>query len=170
MTLPDSRRELITWEDMDRLIDQLLPQFRREFTAMVMITRGGIIPGGMIAEALDINYILTAAVRFSTELTDKRMAWPTFLQFPEDALLQGRRVLIVDDIWGSGRTITTVIGRVEACGARAETAVLHYKPGDNLFKQTGPVYYAAITDAVIVYPWERGRGTQGVPLPGLTQI
>jgi hypoxanthine phosphoribosyltransferase len=164
------RQEVLTWGDVNALIDHLLPQMQGTFDALLMITRGGIIPGGMIAEATDITYILTAAVRFSTELTDKRLAWPTFLQFPEDSLLKGRRVLIVDDIWGSGRTITTVIGRVEACGARAETAVLHYKPGSNLFKQSGPTYYAAITDALIVYPWETGRGRQGVPLPGLTPI
>jgi hypothetical protein len=164
------RQEVLTWEDVNALMDHLLPQMQGAFDALLMITRGGIIPGGMIAEAMDISYILTAAVRFSTELTDKRLAWPTFLQFPEDSLLKGRRVLIVDDIWGSGRTITTVIGRVEACGARAVTAVLHYKPGSSLFKQSGPTYYAAITDALIVYPWETGRGTQGVPLPGLTPI
>ena len=164
------RQEVLTWEDVNALMDHLLPQMQGAFDALLMITRGGIIPGGMIAEAKDITYILTAAVRFSTDLTDKRLAWPTFLQFPEDSLLKDRRVLIVDDIWGSGRTITTVIGRVEACGARAETAVLHYKPGSSLFKQSGPTYYAAITDALIVYPWETGRGLQGVPLPGLTPI
>ena len=47
--LPSARRELVTWEDVDRLIDHLIPQFRREFTAMVMITRGGIVPGGLLA-------------------------------------------------------------------------------------------------------------------------
>jgi len=52
------------------------------------------------------------------------------------------------------RTITTVIGRVETAGAHVETAVLHYKPGNNLFKQAGPTYYAAVTDAYIIYPWE----------------
>jgi hypoxanthine phosphoribosyltransferase len=160
------RQEVLTWEDVNALMDHLLPQMQGAFDALLMITRGGIIPGGMIAEAKDITYILTAAVRFSTELTDKRLAWPTFLQFPEDSLLKDRRVLIVDDIWGSGRTITTVIGRVEACGARVETAVLHYKQGSSLFKQSGPTYYAAITDALIVYPWETGRGTQAFRYPG----
>ena len=56
-------------------------------------------------------------------------------------------------------------------GARAETAVLHYKPGSNLFKQSAPTYYAALTDAHIVYPWEPGgRGREGVPLPGFKPV
>ena len=53
--LPENRREMISWEEVDRLMDHLLPQFRREFTAMVMITRGGLVPGGMLAEAMDIT-------------------------------------------------------------------------------------------------------------------
>jgi len=165
-----TRQEVLTWGDVMTLVDHLMPQLRGGVDALLLITRGGIIPGGMIAERLDISYILTAAVRFPSELADKRLAWPTFLQFPEDALLRGRRVLIVDDLWSSGRTITTVIGRVATAGGRPETAVLHYKPGSNLFRQTGPTYYAAITDAVILYPWESRRGMEGVPLPRIKPI
>ncbi len=162
-----TRREVLAWGDVIALMDHLLPQMEGRFDALLMITRGGIIPGAMIAERMDINYILTAAVEFPTDVADKRLAWPTFMQFPEDELLTGRRILIADDIWASGRTITTVIGRVRAAGAFPETAVLHFKPSSNLFKQSAPTYYAALTDAYIVYPWEPGgRGREGVPLPG----
>ena len=108
---------MITWEEVDRLIDYLLPQFRREFTAMVMITRGGIVPGGLLAEAMDITHVLTAAVNFPAQLQKSTMMeWPDFLQFPTDELLRGRPTLIVDDVWGSGRTITAVKNRVSAAG------------------------------------------------------
>ncbi len=40
------RNEVLTWDDVDQLIDHLLPQFDQEFEAMVMITRGGLIPAG----------------------------------------------------------------------------------------------------------------------------
>ena len=161
------RQEILNWKDVEALIDHLLPQLAGTFDALLLITRGGIIPGGMIAEALDISNVLTAAVRFQAELEEKRMAWPTFWQFPDHALLNERRVLVVDDVWNSGRTITSVCGRVQAAGGRAETAVLHYKPGQSLFKQAGPTYYAAITDAYIVYPWEMRRGLHGMSLPSV---
>ena len=64
---PQQRREMITWAEVDRLIDHLIPQFRREFTAMIIITRGGLIPGGLLAEAMDITHILTAAVDFPAQ-------------------------------------------------------------------------------------------------------
>ena len=159
---PDrSRREVITWDDVDRLIQYLLPQFEREFTAMVMVTRGGIIPGGMLAEAMGITHILTAAVDFPAELAgerDKLKFWPQFIQFPSDNLLRGRPTLIVDDVWGSGRTITAVKNRVSAAGGFPQTCVLHFNPYRNLFGASRPDYYAAVTDAHIVYPWEIDRG------------
>lgn len=155
----EQRREIVTWQEVDRLVDYLLPQFRREFTAMLMITRGGIIPGGMLAEAMDITHVLTAAVNFPAQLEKSTlMAWPEFLQFPTDDLLRGRPTLIVDDVWGSGRTIIAVKNRVSAAGGFPETCVLHFNPHRNKFNNIKPDYYAAVTDAFIVYPWEIDRG------------
>ena len=158
---PEQRREIVSWEEVDRLIDHLLPQFRREFTAMVMITRGGIIPGGLLAEAMNITHILTAAVDFPAQLASQKatlMAWPEFIQFPADDKLRGRPTLIVDDVWGSGRTISTVKNRVSAAGGFPESCVLHFNPYRSLFGTVRPDYYAAITDAFIIYPWEIDRG------------
>ena len=166
----EPRRDMITWEEMDRLIDHLLPQFRREFTAMVLITRGGIILGGMLAEAMDITHILTAAVDFPAQMKteqSKLMMWPEFIQFPAEDKLIGRPTLIVDDVWGSGRTITAVKNRVSAAGGFPETCVLHFNPYRNLFGHVRPDYFAATTDAFIVYPWEVDRGTDQVLLGDL---
>jgi hypothetical protein len=156
------RQENLSWTDVDALIDHLLPQMRGSFDALVMVTRGGLVLGGLLAEALDIKHVLTAAVRFPP-VEEKMLAWPTFLQFPEDELLRDRRVLITDDVWGSARTVNTVRGRVEAAGGRPETAVLHYKPSQSMFKMK-PDYYAAVTDAFIVYPWETKRRPMDVRL------
>lgn len=159
------RKEIITWDDVDRLIDHLLPQFEEEFEAMVLITRGGIIPGGMLAEAMGLPHILTAAVDFPAQMEmekTKLMAWPQFIQFPEEQTLRGRRTLVVDDVWGSGRTITSVKIRVSAAGGFPNTCVMHFNPYRNLFGAARPDYYAAITDAYIIYPWEIDRGPDRV--------
>jgi hypothetical protein len=163
------RREVITWGEVDKLISVLMPQFEREFTAMVIITRGGVIPGGLLAEALNLTHLLTAAVDFPAELDGEReklKAWPQFIQFPADDLVRGRATLIVDDVWGSGRTITAVKNRVSSAGGFPETCVLHFNPYRNLFGSVRPDYYAAITDAFIVYPWEIDRGGDRVMLGG----
>jgi uncharacterized protein len=161
------RREILTWDDVDRLIDHLLPQFDQEFDAMMIITRGGMVPGGLLAEAMGITHILTAAVDFPTQIEmekAKLMAWPQFIQFPEDKALRARRTLVVDDVWGSGRTITAVKIRVSAAGGMPATCVFHFNPYRNLFGTARPDYYAAITDAHIIYPWEIDRGPDRVLL------
>ena len=162
------RNEMLTWEEVDRPIDHLMPQFGGEFDAMVLVTRGGIIPGGMLAEAMGITHILTAAVDFPAQMEMERaklMAWPQFIQFPDERAIRGRRTLVVDDVWGSGRTITSVKIRVSAAGGFPSTCVLHFNPYRNLFGSARPDYYAAVTDARIIYPWEIDRGPDRVLLP-----
>ena len=162
------RRELLTWDDIDVLIDHLIPQFTYEFDGMVMITRGGIVPGGMLAAALQIESILTAAVDFPAEAeidaSRKKshfLVWPKFIQFPEESVLVNKRLLIIDDVWGSGRTITAVKNQVSAGGGLPHTCVLHFNPYRNLFGNVRPDYFAAVTDAYIIYPWENPRGPEG---------
>lgn len=162
-----TRKELLSWDEVGRLIDHLIPQFRFEFDAMVIITRGGIIPGGMLCEKLNIEEVLTAAVDFPFESereAAKLLAWPEFVQFPDNSLITGRQLLVVDDVWGSGRTITAVKNRISAAGGVPHTCVLHFNPHRSLFSQARPDSYAAITDAHIVYPWETDRGSEKVLL------
>jgi len=162
------RREVLTWGDVDKLIDHLMPQFEIEFDAMILVTRGGIVPGGMLAEAMKLQLIFTASVDFPAEMEEMKhprlLAWPKFIQFPQEELLQGKRLLIVDDVWGSGRTITSVKNRVSAAGGIPYTCVLHFNPYRNLFGTARPDYFAATTDAFIVYPWEIDRKLHGALL------
>ena len=161
------RHELLSWADVDKIVDVLLPQLRSVgyLDALMLITRGGLVPGGLIGEALNINYIVTAAVDFpSPEGRAQLAAWPSFLQFPDDALISGRRTLIVDDVWGSGRTSTAVRGRCESAGAVPFTCVFHFNPYRSLFTKAEPDFYGAVTDAHIVYPWEVDRGTKNIPV------
>src|SRR5690606_995587 len=163
------RHEVLTWADVDKLIDILLPQIRGigTFSGMVMITRGGVIPGGLLAEALGITHLLTAAVDFpATAEGAGLMVWPSFLQFPEPSLVVNRKTLIVDDVWGSGRTSIAVRERLLTAGATPYTCVMHFNPYRSLFKKEKPDFYGAVTDAYVVYPWEVDRGMRNF---GLTQ-
>ena len=175
MSQGPQRTELLSWTDVDKLVDSMVPQIQAmgHFEAMVMITRGGVIPGGMLAEALDMPHILTAAVDFPATRVAGLMGWPSFLQFPDSDLLVSRKCLIVDDVWGSGRTSISVKERVIASGGSAFTCVLHFNPYRSLFTKAKPDFFGAATDSYIVYPWEIDRGMRGMdelnpePTPGL---
>ena len=159
------KHEILAWDDIDKLIDHLIPQFEGEFDGLLMITNGGLVPGGMLSEAMGITHVLTASVYFPDEV-DQKLAWPTFVQFPPDTLLTGRRILVVDDIWANGRAIMIVQGRLQAAGCDFETAVLHYRLKSNLFPHSGPTYYGAVTDRYIVYPWESSMFSRYRVKPG----
>lgn len=167
----NQRQELISWEDVHRLINNLLQQFDHKYNVLLIITRGGIVPGGFLAEAMDITSIYTASIDFfephetSGQSKSPYLAWPKFLQFPENDALKGERVLIVDDVWGSGRTITAVRKRVAAAGGLPSTCVLHFNPYRNLFNNLKPDYFGAITDARVIYPWEVEHGFRRPLLP-----
>ena len=163
----EKRRELVTWDEVERLVDHLIPQFTTEFDSMVIVTRGGVVPGGLLCEALNIENVMTASVDFpfeSQRQAAKLLAWPQFIQFPSDAQLAGRKVLVVDDVWGSGRTVTAVKNRVSAAGGFPSTCVLHFNPHRSLFSQARPDFFAAVTDAYIIFPWEVSRGVDKVLL------
>ncbi len=159
------RREILTWQDVDQMIDRLLGQFKETYDAMLMITTGGIVPGGLLADAMKQQTLMVASVDFPAEMEavkdNRLLAWPLFLQFPPEEKLAGRRILIVDDVWGSGRTITAVKNRVSAAGGIPYTCVLHFNPYRNLFGSLRPDYFAEMTDAHIIYPWEIARGMHG---------
>lgn len=168
------RHEMMSWADVDRLVDTLVPQIKAvgSFDAMMMITRGGLVPGGLLCEILGISYVLTAAVDFPSEPGVGRAglaAFPSFLQFPEDPLIERRRILIIDDVWGSGRTSTAVKSRCEGADANAFTCVFHFNPYRSLFSRAEPDFYGAVTDAHIIYPWEVDRGLKNLPM-GMPEI
>ena len=98
--------------------------------------------------------VLVAAVEYYDD-AGKPGPHPTFLQFPADPLLRGHRVLIVDEVWDSGTTITAVTDRVLQAGGIPTTAVLHYKPANSVVPGA-PDVYAVETGRWVVYPFKAG--------------
>ncbi len=183
------QQEFLSWSDVEALLEHLLPQFYGSFDAALMIARGGIVPGGLIAERLGLTNLLTATIafpanrdrRFGAPLADLSVGrletpteteahWglPTFVQFPPDTALHGRRTLVINHIWNHGRAVVAAAGRVAAAGGIPETCVLHFKPGNSLFPQRKPDYFAAVTDRYIIYPWEAAQRLEPYrPMPEL---
>jgi hypothetical protein len=148
-------RRIVTWDELEGLVRELAEQVRGEYDVMLAITRGALVPAGMLAYLLGIRNILVAAVAYYND-AGQPAARPTFLQFPGDPLLRGRRVLIVDEVWDTGTTIQAVIERVRLAGGTPTTAVIHYKPGHSRVSAV-PDHHVVTTDAWIVYPFKYGR-------------
>lgn len=146
----------LTWYETEDLVSKLVFKLNTPYDTILAISRGGIIPGGMLAEALKMKNVLTAAVIFSeNQGSNTRITWPRFLQFPDDQLLTGRKILVVDNLWNRGRTLMAAKGRIDAAGGYPELAVLHWRPTSSAFPDEAPDYYAEITEDFIHYPWQR---------------
>ena len=160
------RKEFIDWAAVERLIDHLLTILPREYDIIVPITRGGLIPATLLSYRGRFRTIMAAVEQPPSDL-DELFARPTFLQFPNDPLLKGKRVLVVDAMWSTARSMMAVKERVEQAGGRADLCVLHYRTAD-AWGDAHPDFVAEETDAWVVYPWEPPEETRieaptGVP-------
>lgn len=151
------KKDFHSWERIEELTRELVKQIDpSRYDAVLAITRGGMIPGCLVSELLDLRNVLTAAVMFYTDV-GRTLDEPVFLQFPSDALLVGKRILVVDDVWDSGKTAVAVRDRIRKAGGEADVAVIHFKPARNKFPGQKPDYYVMETDDWIVYPWDPER-------------
>jgi len=152
----------LSWREVEALITKQLPKLRaHNYNSVLAITRGGIIPAGILAEKLEIPKVLVASVDFYSD-DENNLDWPVFMQFPIDSLMNGDHVLVVDDLWDKGKEVTCVRERVEQAGGMPTTFVMHYKPHRSIFPDDAPDFYTAITEDWIIYPWELDRAGYGV--------
>src|SRR5512141_3269031 len=94
-------KDVVTWDALADLVADLARRVRGEYDVLLAITRGGLVPAGMLAYRLGMRNILVAAVEYYDD-EGKPGPHPTFLQFPADPLRRGQKVLIVDEVWDSG--------------------------------------------------------------------
>lgn len=113
------------------------------------ISRGGLIPAGALAYALDCKNLFTISVEFYTginERLDVPVMLPPFLDAKD---LDDTRVLIVDDVADTGMTLELVHDFCAGHVAEARTAVLYRKP----LSIIEPDYAWSKTDLWITFPW-----------------
>ena len=153
--MTDQAKTIVTWDDLEALVGALAEKVGSDYDVLLVITRGGLVPAGMLAYRLGLRDILVAAVAFYDD-AGQTAERPMFFQFPSDPLLHGRRVLVVDEVWDTGTTIAAVVERVEIAGGQPTTAVLHYKPSRSKVPLV-PDHFVVATDDWVVYPFKHGK-------------
>ena len=144
------RREVLTWSDIDKLIDHLIPQFEGELDAMVMITRGGLVPAAIISRELGTRIIETVSIASYHDYTEQGEL--KVLKEIAAGLMdnEGEGVLVVDDLTDTGKTAAIV----RAMMPRAHFATVYAKP------KGVPLVDTFVTevsqDTWIYFPWDMG--------------
>ncbi len=150
--MPDTL--VVTWEDLDGLVATLAAEVGRAHDLVLAITRGGLVPAGMLAYRLDLREILVVGAEFYRSEGGTHPA-PVIGHFPDASLLRGQRILVVDEVWETGETMTEVLTRVRSAGGTPVSAVIHYKP-DRSRVAGSPDHWAATVDEWVTYPYKAG--------------
>jgi xanthine phosphoribosyltransferase len=126
------------------------------FQAIVCITRGGLVPAGIVARELGIRLIETVCV---TSYHDTRQGDLTLLKDVAPAIVdcgggQGAGVLIVDDLVDTGQTAKIVRGLLP----RGHFATVYAKPMGRPLVDT---FITEVSqDTWIYFPWDTGLAFQ----------
>ena len=148
----ESAREVLTWDLFGTASRELATAIAADGyrpDLVLAIARGGLLPAGALGYALDIKNVATINVEFYTGV-DERLAVPVMLPpVPEVVDLAGARVLIVDDVADTGRTLEVVYDFCAAHVSEARTAVLYEKPHSVVKCE----YVWRRTDRWINFPW-----------------
>ena len=145
-------REVLTWEAFGTASRALAEQVAAdgfEPEIVLAIARGGLLPAGAVAYALGAKNVVTMNVEFYTGV-DQRLEVPVVLPpVLSTTDVSGARVLVVDDVADTGRTLELVLAFCAGHVSEVRSAVVYEKPRsvvrcDYVWKRT---------DAWIDFPW-----------------
>src|SRR3954470_19417990 len=129
--MTDSSREVMSWQDLGdgtRELAELVHRDGYRPDIVLAIARGGLLVAGALAYALGVKNTFTMNVEFYTGI-DERLAMPMLLPPVPDLIdFAETRVLIADDVAGTGATLEV---RKELCAskvAEVRCALLYEKP------------------------------------------
>lgn len=155
-------RETLTWDGFgsaSRELARAVVQSGWRPDLIVAIARGGLLPAGAIAYAMGVKAIGTVNVEFYTDI-GHTLPEPVLLPPLMDvSSLHDKRVLVVDDVADSGRTLNLVMHLIRERGmslegapavpVEARCAVIYVKPTSVI----EPDYLWRRTAKWINFPW-----------------
>ncbi len=148
-----SRCELVTWEHFYELARKLsLAMYKASFQPeiIVAISRGGCIPARVICDYLDVFDLDVIKIEHYHGVHKEKSA---ILRYPLSADINGKRVLLIDDVSDTGDSFDVGIQHLLKNGEPRDlkTAALHHKSVSSYI----PDYYAEIVHEWrwIIYPW-----------------
>jgi hypoxanthine phosphoribosyltransferase len=139
----------LDWEMFGELCRALAMRVSRDFhpEVVVGVARAGVIPAAIIASLLRIPFhAITISRRNGEDQVRERPE--IFSQMPRG--LEGKRVLLVDEIATSGDTLRIGVAALrQVHPAEIRTAVTFARP-----QGYRPDYMALETDTTVVFPWD----------------
>lgn len=121
-------------------------------SAILSITRGGLIPATILAYMLDVRRIHTVRVQHYDNKNSRLESGPQFVEETRsfDALnIHTERLLIVDDIIDTGETLKLVRCAAEHHAEDVKVAALYVRSD----QKHSADWYWKVEDEWVVFPW-----------------
>jgi len=141
------------WNELEQLC-RLLADKCRDYhpDVLVGISRGGLVPVRLLSDYLANPHVAIMRIEFYLGI-GKTKDKPE-ITHPLTIEVKDKKVLIVDDVSDSGKSLIEAKGYIEKLGAReVRVATLHFKPHSSY----RPDYHVGETSAWIIYPWEKNE-------------
>jgi len=147
--------EVISWEHFYQLTLELVEKVLKSGyvpEVIIGVSRGGLVPLRIFSDEFEETEIGVIRVAFYEDVK-KTGREPRILQ-DVNVDVSGKRVLVIDDVADTGRSLEIVRRHIEDKGAReVRVATVYYKPWST-FK---PDYYVKKTEKWIIFPHEIGE-------------
>ena len=144
--------EVLTWEGFgvaSRELAQQIVDSGYEPEIIIAVARGGLLPAGALSYTMGVKLSDAINVEFYTDVAET-LPDPVLLEPLLDIeSISERRLLVVDDVADSGRTLHLVLDLLKTHGAEVRSAVLYGKSRSEI----APDYVWKHTDDWIVFPW-----------------
>ncbi len=144
--------EAPSWNHIYDMLLDLAGRIRRDGfkpDVIVGISRGGWPPARVLSDLLSNPNVANVRAEFYLGIAETGSE-PTLTQ-PVSVKTQGKRILIVDEVADTGKSLKMVKEHIIQDGAmEAKTVTVYYKP----WSIVRPDYFAKETSDWIVFPWE----------------
>jgi hypothetical protein len=115
---------------------------------IVGVSRGGWLPARVFSDLLDISQLTSIRIEFYSEINQPNQK-PVITQ-PVPLPLHHKRVLVVDDITDSGKSLQLAKTELEKTAGKIYTLTLYHKP----WSCFTPDFYFKETTKWVIFPWE----------------
>lgn len=156
MSMPDKAFP-VSWDQFHRDARALawrLSALEKNWKAMVVITRGGLVPAAIICRELGIRMIETVCIASYHDYTEQGELKVLKDITPELLENDGENVLIIDDLTDTGKTAAIV----RAMMPKAHFATVYAKPKGRPLVDTFVTEVSQ--DTWIFFPWDMGMTYQ----------
>lgn len=143
------KRFLVSWDQFHRDSKALawrLVEKRDEWKGIIAVTRGGLIPAGIVARELEIKLIETIGI---SSYDDKTQGQVKIIKGIDEKIVgDGEGWLIIDDLVDSGNTAKLIRKMLP----KAHVATVYAKPAGEPLVDTYVTWVSQ--DTWIYFPWD----------------